>query len=188
VGEIPSRFETLELVRCDLSRHMCQISKTTSDGLTIRGWVERKYLKPDALVALQREVDKAEKGGATASAGKKKPKAAGGAPKKTAGKNTAGAKATGTDRIELYTESYAADFSKGKEAAIAPFVEAAKLAKEIGIGLNAGHDLNLDNLNYFAKNISWLDEVSIGHALICDALYYGLENVVQLYLRELRVG
>lgn len=98
-----------------------------------------------------------------------------------------GAKATGTDRIELYTESYAADFSKGKETAIAPFVEAAKIAKEIGLGLNAGHDLNLDNLKYFAQNIPWLDEVSIGHALICDALYFGLENAVQLYLRELRV-
>ena len=98
-----------------------------------------------------------------------------------------GAKNTGTDRIELYTESYAADFSKGKETAIAPFVEAAKLAKEVGLGLNAGHDLNLDNLNYFAKNIPWLDEVSIGHALVCDALYYGLDNTIQLYLRELRI-
>jgi len=97
-----------------------------------------------------------------------------------------GAKNTGTNRIELYTESYAADFSKGKEAAIAPFVEAAKLAKEIGLGLNAGHDLNLDNLHYFAQNIPWLDEVSIGHALICNALYYGLDNTIQLYLRELR--
>ena len=97
------------------------------------------------------------------------------------------AKATGTDRIELYTESYAADFLKGKEAAIAPFVEAARIAKETGLGLNAGHDLNLDNLKYFAQNIPWLDEVSIGHALVCDALYFGLENAVQLYLRELRV-
>jgi len=97
------------------------------------------------------------------------------------------AKATGTDRIELYTESYAADFLKGKEAAIAPFVEAARIAKETGLGLNAGHDLNLDNLKYFAQNIPSLDEVSIGHALVCDALYFGLENAVQLYLRELRV-
>jgi len=97
------------------------------------------------------------------------------------------AKATGTNRIELYTESYAADFSKGKEAAIAPFIEAAKTAREVGLGLNAGHDLNLDNLNYFIRNIPWADEVSIGHALICDALYYGLENTIQLYLRELRV-
>jgi len=98
-----------------------------------------------------------------------------------------GAKTTGTDRIELYTESYAAEFSEGKEAAIAPFIEAANLAKEIGLGLNAGHDLNLDNLNYFVKNIPWIDEVSIGHALVCDALYYGLDNTVQLYLRELKV-
>ncbi len=99
----------------------------------------------------------------------------------------AAAKATGTDRVELYTESYAADFSKGKETAIAPFVAAAKTAKEVGLGLNAGHDLNLDNLNYFIRNIPWTDEVSIGHALICDALYYGLENTIQLYLRELRL-
>ncbi len=98
-----------------------------------------------------------------------------------------GAKTTGTDRIELYTESYAAEFLDGKEAAIAPFVEAARIANEIDLGLNAGHDLNLDNLKYFAQNISSLDEVSIGHALICDALYFGLENAVQLYLRELRV-
>ena len=97
------------------------------------------------------------------------------------------AKATGTDRVELYTESYAADFPKGKEAAIAPFIKAAKIAKEVGLGLNAGHDLNLDNLNYFVRNIPWTDEVSIGHALICDTLYYGLENTVQLYLRELRL-
>ncbi len=97
-----------------------------------------------------------------------------------------GAKATGTDRVELYTESYAADFPKDKEAAIQPFIEAAKVAKELGIGLNAGHDLNLDNLHYFVQNIPWTNEVSIGHALICDALYYGLENTVQLYLRELR--
>jgi pyridoxine 5-phosphate synthase len=99
----------------------------------------------------------------------------------------AAAKATGTDRVELYTESYAADFHKGKEAAIAPFIEAAKTAKEVGLGLNAGHDLNLDNLNYFIRNIPWTDEISIGHALICDALYYGLENTIQLYLRELRL-
>ena len=98
-----------------------------------------------------------------------------------------GAKATGTDRIELYTESYAAEFSHSKEAAIAPFIEAAKLAKNIGLGLNAGHDLNLENLKYFIRNIPWIDEVSIGHALVCDALYYGLDNTVQLYLRELKV-
>lgn len=97
-----------------------------------------------------------------------------------------GAKETGTDRIELYTESYAAEYTIDKEKAIKPFVEAAKLAKEIGLGLNAGHDLDLENLNYFAQNIPWLDEVSIGHALIADALYYGLDNAVNMYLREMR--
>lgn len=96
------------------------------------------------------------------------------------------AKQTGTDRVELYTESYASDFPKGKEAAIKPFVDAANVAIEIGLGLNAGHDLNLDNLKYFAQNIPGLLEVSIGHALICDALYLGLENAIQMYLRELR--
>jgi pyridoxine 5-phosphate synthase len=95
---------------------------------------------------------------------------------------------TGTDRVELYTESYAAGFEKDKEKAISPFVEAAKVAKEAGLGLNAGHDLNLDNLRYFIERIPWTDEVSIGHALICDALYYGLENTIQLYLRELRIS
>jgi pyridoxine 5-phosphate synthase len=93
---------------------------------------------------------------------------------------------TGTDRIELYTESYAKDFSKNKEEAIKPFVASAKLANKLGLGINAGHDLNLENLNYFQKNISGLLEVSIGHALISDALYYGLENTVQLYLRQLK--
>lgn len=97
----------------------------------------------------------------------------------------AGAKETGTDRIELYTESYAKEFSAGKEKAIGPFIEAAKKANELGLGINAGHDLSLENLNYFAKNIPGLLEVSIGHALISDALYYGLENTVQLYLRQL---
>lgn len=97
-----------------------------------------------------------------------------------------GAKEAGTDRIELYTESYAAEYTIDKEKAIKPFVEAAKLAKEIGLGLNAGHDLDLENLNYFAQNIPWLDEVSIGHALIADALYYGLDNAVNMYLREMR--
>lgn len=98
----------------------------------------------------------------------------------------AGAKATGTDRVELYTESYAAGFAAGnKVESIAPFISAAKKAAELGIGLNAGHDLDLHNLSYFAKNIPQLLEVSIGHALICDALYYGLENTVQLYKRQL---
>lgn len=96
-----------------------------------------------------------------------------------------GALATGTDRIELYTEAYASDFHKNKEAAIAPYIVAAKKANELGLGLNAGHDLDLDNLKYFAQNIPNLLEVSIGHALISDALYYGLENTIQLYLRQL---
>jgi pyridoxine 5-phosphate synthase len=97
-----------------------------------------------------------------------------------------GAKETGTDRIELYTESYAKDFLKNRQEAIQPFIEAAKRANELGLGINAGHDLSLENLNYFAKNIPGLLEVSIGHALISDALYYGLENTVQLYLRQLK--
>jgi pyridoxine 5-phosphate synthase len=97
-----------------------------------------------------------------------------------------GAKKTGTDRIELYTEAYASAFSANREKAIAPFVEAAKCAADLGLGLNAGHDLNLDNLKYFNEQIPMLLEVSIGHALISDALYYGLENTVQLYLRQLK--
>ena len=96
-----------------------------------------------------------------------------------------GAAATGTDRIELYTEGYATAFLKNKEAAIAPYVVAAKRAQALGLGLNAGHDLDLHNLSYFKQNIPWLDEVSIGHALISDALYLGYENVVQLYKRQL---
>ena len=96
------------------------------------------------------------------------------------------AKETGTDRIELYTESYASTFANGdKENAIAPFVIAAKTAASIGLGLNAGHDLDLQNLKYFAQNLPNLLEVSIGHALISDALYLGLENAVQLYKRQL---
>lgn len=94
-----------------------------------------------------------------------------------------GAKETGTDRIELYTESYAHLYSTQKEKAIAPFIEAAKKAQELNLGLNAGHDLSLANLAYFAQHIPGLLEVSIGHALIADALYYGLENTVQLYKR-----
>ena len=97
-----------------------------------------------------------------------------------------GAKETGTDRIELYTESYAKQFSMGnKQFAIEPFVQAAKKANELGLGINAGHDLDLQNLQYFAQNIPQLLEVSIGHALISDALYLGLENAVQLYKRQL---
>ena len=93
---------------------------------------------------------------------------------------------TRTDRIELYTESYAKDFTKNKESAIKPFITSAKLAHSLGLGINAGHDLSLENLNYFYKNIPNLLEVSIGHALISDALYYGLENTIQLYLRQLK--
>jgi len=93
---------------------------------------------------------------------------------------------TGTNRIELYTEPYASHFPGNAAQAIEPFVKAAEAAREVGLGLNAGHDLNLDNLNYFARNIPNLLEVSIGHALICDALYYGLENTIQMYLRQLR--
>lgn len=91
------------------------------------------------------------------------------------------AKATGTDRIELYTESYAVGFATDREAAIAPYVEAAQVASEVGLGVNAGHDLNLENLKYFAENIPNLLEVSIGHALISDAIYYGLSNTVKMY-------
>ncbi|MEI9945359.1 MAG: pyridoxine 5'-phosphate synthase [Chitinophagaceae bacterium] len=97
-----------------------------------------------------------------------------------------GAAQTGTDRIELYTEGYAKQYAKGnRDMAIVSYVGAAKKAKELGLGLNAGHDLDLHNLKFFKQNIPWLDEVSIGHALICDAIYLGLENAVQLYKRQL---
>ena len=86
-------------------------------------------------------------------------------------------------RVELYTEAYAAGYAADREAAIAPYVEAAEAARRVGLGLNAGHDLSLENLTYFAERIPWCDEVSIGHALIADALYYGLENTVQMYRR-----
>lgn len=95
-----------------------------------------------------------------------------------------GAALTGTDRIELYTEGYARQFINRNQA-IVPYVGAAKKAKELGLGLNAGHDLDLQNLKFFKQNIPWLDEVSIGHALISDAIYLGLENTVQLYKRQL---
>ncbi|HSJ66830.1 MAG TPA: pyridoxine 5'-phosphate synthase [Anditalea sp.] len=95
------------------------------------------------------------------------------------------AKETGTDRVELYTEPYAVLFPKSKHAAVKPFVEAAHLAKKLGLGLNAGHDLDLHNLRFLKESIPFLDEVSIGHALICDALYYGLENTIQMYRRQL---
>ncbi len=96
------------------------------------------------------------------------------------------AKATGTDRIELYTESYASQFPGNPEQAIKAFVEAAEVALKNELGINAGHDLNRDNLRYFAQNIPGLLEVSIGHAIIADALYLGLENTIQIYLRALR--
>jgi len=96
------------------------------------------------------------------------------------------AKFVNADRIELYTEPYAAGYEKNKENAVAPFVKAGKYAKEIGLGLNAGHDLSLENLRFFYQQIGCLDEVSIGHALISDALYYGLQNTVKMYLNLLR--
>ena len=97
-----------------------------------------------------------------------------------------GAKETGTGRIELYTESFAKKFAAGdRQGAIDPYVTAAMKANELGLGINAGHDLDLENLKFFAQNIPGLLEVSIGHALICDALYLGLENAVQMYKRQL---
>lgn len=101
-------------------------------------------------------------------------------------KHVEGAKAIGTDRIELYTESYASLYHQNKEQAIAPYVKCAQLANELDLELNAGHDLDLHNLKYFKENIPGLLEVSIGHALVCDALYLGLENTIQLYLRQLQ--
>ncbi|MBI9056473.1 MAG: pyridoxine 5'-phosphate synthase [Labilibaculum sp.] len=100
--------------------------------------------------------------------------------------NVEGALATGTDRIELYTEPYATDYPKNKEEAIRPFIAAAEKAHELGLEINAGHDLSLENLEYFYKNIPNLAEVSIGHALVSDALYYGMENTIQMYLRCLK--
>ncbi|WP_266362401.1 pyridoxine 5'-phosphate synthase [Tellurirhabdus rosea] len=96
-----------------------------------------------------------------------------------------GAREVGTDRIELYTEPYAHHYFTSREDAVAPFVRAAQLALDLGLGLNAGHDLSLDNLRYFNQQVPGLLEVSIGHALVSDALYFGLENTIQMYLREL---
>ncbi len=96
-----------------------------------------------------------------------------------------GAARTGTDRIELYTESYASQYAHNREAAVAPYVRVANVASEAGLGINAGHDLDLNNLRYLTLQIPELLEVSIGHALVCDALYFGLENTIQMYLREL---
>jgi len=97
-----------------------------------------------------------------------------------------GAKEIATDRIELYTESYASNYHKDKQKALADYKSAAAKAKELGIGINAGHDLDLDNLAYLKKEIPYIDEVSIGHALVCDAIYLGLENTIQLYLKKLQ--
>jgi pyridoxine 5-phosphate synthase len=99
--------------------------------------------------------------------------------------NIENAALTGTDRIELYTEPYATGFSENAVAAVTPFIKAAEIARNIGLGVNAGHDLNLDNLRYFHQNIPWTEEVSIGHALISDALYLGLENTIQMYKGQL---
>ncbi len=100
--------------------------------------------------------------------------------------NIENAVSTGTDRIELYTGPYAENFNSNKENAINSFIQAANLANELGLGINAGHDLNLNNLNYFKNNINGLLEVSIGHALICDLLYFGLENTIKKYLNYLK--
>lgn len=97
------------------------------------------------------------------------------------------AKHTGTDRVELYTEPYASHYHHDRKKAVRPYEEVAHIAKELGLGLNAGHDLDLHNLAYLKQQIPFLEEVSIGHALICDALYYGLENTIQMYRRQLEV-
>lgn len=97
-----------------------------------------------------------------------------------------GAAHTGTDRIELYTESFAEDFAKGNMQGVDPFVNAAQIGHELGLGINAGHDLNLDNIAFFKAKVPHLLEVSIGHALICESLYFGLENVVNMYLHKLK--
>jgi pyridoxine 5-phosphate synthase len=97
-----------------------------------------------------------------------------------------GAAKVGADRIELYTEPYAHNYNKNREAAIKSYIISANVAHEAGLGINAGHDLDLNNLKYLKDQIPFLDEVSIGHALICDALYFGLENTIQLYLEQLR--
>lgn len=98
-----------------------------------------------------------------------------------------GAAICGCDRVELYTEPYAEMFPKDRYAAIAPFVKTAEAARACGLGLNAGHDLNIDNLEFYVRNIPWTDEVSIGHAIICDALYMGLEQTIKAYLSKVRI-
>ena len=98
-----------------------------------------------------------------------------------------GAAACGADRVELYTEPYAEMFPRDPHAAVADFIKAAEAARDCGLGLNAGHDLNLDNLEFFVRNIPWTDEVSIGHALISDALYMGLEQTIKAYLSKIKI-
>lgn len=98
-----------------------------------------------------------------------------------------GAKACGADRVELYTAAYAEEYPSGPEKAIAPYLRTAEAARDCGLGLNAGHDLNLDNLEYFIRTIPWTDEVSIGHAVICDALYMGLEQTIAAYLSKIKI-
>ena len=98
----------------------------------------------------------------------------------------AAAKETGSDRVELYTEPYAAGYATDRDEAIKPFIAAAHVARQVGLGLNAGHDLSLQNLNFFHRNIPWLDEVSIGHALVCDALYMGFDSTIKAYLACLK--
>lgn len=97
-----------------------------------------------------------------------------------------GAAECGADRVELYTEGYASGYRNGRENAVRPYLETAEAARKCGLGLNAGHDLNLENLGYYISTIPWTDEVSIGHAIICDALYMGLEKTIQAYLAEIR--
>lgn len=98
-----------------------------------------------------------------------------------------GAALCGSDRVELFTEPYADMFRKDRDAAVAPFIAAAEEARRCGLGLNAGHDLNLDNLEFFIRSIPWTDEVSIGHAIICDALYMGLEQTIKVYLSKVKI-
>ena len=98
----------------------------------------------------------------------------------------AAAKETGPDRVELYTEPYAAGYATDRDEAIKPFIAAAQVARQVGLGLNAGHDLSLQNLTFFHRNIPWLDEVSIGHALVCDALYMGFDSTIKAYLACLK--
>ena len=98
-----------------------------------------------------------------------------------------GAAECGADRVELYTAAYAEEYREGREKAIAPYLRAAEAARECGLGLNAGHDLNLENLEYYIRTIPWTDEVSIGHAIVCDALYMGLEKTIKAYLSKIKI-